>query len=216
MTDQVFGQACLEFSTVYFFKHSSPASIPLHHCGLPLRESIPDSISAFYGYQSRLEGIAAANKYAEQHGVGFTSIDFSVALDKKPNLRRMAAQDLQNFDFLSFPMMSSTLVDEIVATMKEGLQARGFSLETFDFKRPYQILARYPSLVHDLQSQPSWEHIKVIAHPAQLIFGDRPYNVATIPYRYWGRIIKVFCRTDPLRVSLKTPPATVRFDADSD
>ncbi|MBJ7262838.1 MAG: hypothetical protein JHC61_03465 [Burkholderiaceae bacterium] len=215
MTNQVSGQSSLELSTIYFFKDSLPASIPLHHCGLPLREAISNSISAYYGYQSRLEGVAAASEYAEQHGVKFTAIDFSVALDNRPNLQRMAAQDLQNFDFLSFSMMSSSMVDEIVAVMKEGLQARGLSLETFDFKRPYQILARYPSLVYDLQSQPSWEHIKVIAHPAQLIFGDCPYNVATLPYRYWDRITEVFCRTDPLRVSLKTPPATVRFDAGS-
>jgi len=212
MTAQAFGQSSIELSTVFFFKNKLPTSISLHQCGLPLKEAIPNTISAYYGYQARLEGMVAAHEYAQQNGLKFTAIDFSVALQERPNVRRMTVQDLAGFDFLSFNKLHSSVVEEIVATMKESLQARGISIEFLDFKRPQQILARHPSLVDDLQAQPTWEHIKLIAHPAQLAFSDRIYNVGTLPYRHWGQITEAFCRMDPVHISLDAPAPAARPD----
>ncbi|MFY3175318.1 hypothetical protein ACOTHA_29265 [Achromobacter xylosoxidans] len=214
MTAQVSGQSSsVELSTIYFFKHTLPASIPLHECGLPLAEAIPNSISAYYGYQARLEGIVAAREYAQRNGLKFTAVDFSVALEERPNLRQMTAQDLERFDFLSFHKLSRSMMDDVVIVMKKGLQARGISTEDIDFKRPQNVLARHPALIDDLQAQAAWQHVKIIAHPAQLAFSDRTYNVATVPYRHWGQITEAFCRIDPLHISLERPAPAARPDA---
>lgn len=214
MTAQASGQSSsVELSTIYFFKNTLPASIPLHECGLPLAEDIPNSISAYYGYQARLEGIVAAREYAQQNGLKFTAVDFSVALDERPNLRQMTTQDLENFDFLSFHKLSRSMMDDVVVVMKKGLHARGVATQDLDFKRPQHILARHPALIEDLQAQAAWQHVKMIAHPAQLAFSDRMYNVATVPYRHWGRITEAFCRIDPLHISLEPPAPAARPDA---
>ena len=196
----------IELSTVYFYQGNAPKMIALKDCGLKTKSPIPGAFSALYGYQSKQEAFMAARNYANEQRMDFTVIDFLVKLDQKQNPLMMKPEDINNHDFITFQRLSKSMSEEVQDTLRERLVQEGRDPETLGIFKPHVVIMQRPDLVALLINQPEWQHFKVIAHPADLEFSERPLNVGTVPFRHWGSIQEATCRLNPnIRITLEAP-----------
>ncbi|MEB0221346.1 hypothetical protein [Pseudomonas sp. AB12(2023)] len=203
----------IELSTIYFYQGVTPRTIALKDCGLKAKGSIKGAFSALYGYQSKQEAFMAARSYANERRLDFTVIDLLVKLDTKQNPLTMKPEDLASHDFISFQRLSRSMMDDVQDVLRAHLLAEGTDPDSVGIFKPHIVLMQRPDLVAALMNQPSWEHLKVIAHPADLEFSARPLNVGTVPFRHWDAIQEATCRLNPnIRITLE-PPAPINSDS---
>lgn len=196
----------IELSTVYFFQGSAPKTIALKDCGLEMHRPIEGALSALYGYQSKQEAFMAARAYANENRLDFTVIDFLVKLDQKQNPLMMKPEDLESHDFITFQRMAKSMQDEVQENLRHLLIAEGTDPSEIGVAKPHLAIMQRPDLLSALMEQPHWQHFKVIAHPADLKFSNRPLNVGTVPYRHWEAIQEATCRLNPnIRITLDAP-----------
>jgi hypothetical protein len=164
------------------------------------------ALTVLYGYQSKQDGFMAARDFAEKNRLQFTVIDFLVALDHKINPGLMKVEEFARHDFLPFQRLSRGAVDEISSLLADFAETKGVRPEIAGAK-PNALLIERPDLVVALLSDPSFDHVKVIAHQAKPTMSDRVLNVGTVPFRHWDSIVEATCRLNPVtRITLDRPP----------
>ena len=148
----------------------------------------------------------AARAYADRERLQFTVIDFVVGLDHKQNPLMMKPEDLAQHDFISFPRLSRSMMDQLQEILKKRLEEEGIEPSLAELSKPQLLIMQRPELITSVLEEAGWEHMKVIAYPAKLAISEKPLNVGTVPFRHWGAIQEATCRLNPnIRITLDLP-----------
>lgn len=153
----------------------------------------------------------AARAYADRERLQFTVIDFVVGLEHKLNPLMMKPEDLMQHDFISFPRLSRSMMDQLQEILKKRLENEGIEPSPAELSKPQLLIMQRPELITSVLGEAGWEHMKVIAYAAKLAISEKPLNVGTVPFRHWGAIQEATCRLNPnIRITLDPPKANVK------
>lgn len=203
MSEAAKSSTAIELSTVYFCEGAIPHTLSLRDCGLALRGTAPEAMTALYGHQSKQAGFMAARDYAERHRLNFTVIDFLVALDCRINAGQMKAEEIREHDFLAFQRLARSGTDQISVLLQEGGALYAEAM------KPGAILLERPELLSVLLGQPDLRHLKVVAFQAHPVMSERALTIGAVPYSHWRAITEATCRLNPTTRITLDPPAPV-------
>ena len=173
----------IEMTTVVFLPEGEelPSRIKLSECSLPIVPQIKGYVSGLYGYQSKMDGLAAASAYAKKNKLRMLIVDYLVVLDKPLIKGEVSEGVLDKTEFVSMQRIYTSLRDEIAEYWKEWLHKEGQPRVETAYKWNYteSFVGRRPDLVAKLFSRKEWRGVKLIAHPAGVSFSKTPLVVGT-------------------------------------
>ena len=201
----------IELSTLYFWKGPTPKVIRLSSCGIPLTSPLPRALTAFYGYQGKQAGFAAASEYAYEHRLNFTVVDLLVDLHCKVGSTVLRPDEVSTQDFMNLQRVSRTMVDKLAEDLFS--KPLPFPVTEGDLKKPLRLLKQHPSLISRIYSNEAFAHMKVISFPANTALAEESLNLGVVPYWNWAAIQDASCRLNPeIRVTYAAPALRDRLD----